>query len=198
MEHNFTPDSENGAQPDLFTIDSSTSAARKPRGKPFEPGNRHGQGRPLGSRNKRLLLQEFLEEYGQPVVHRIVKKAADGDRTAMKLVMDRLLPVAQEDRMAIELPELRTSSDLTAASAAVIEALAKGEITVEQSRAMAELLQAHRSLFVSEEMERRVASLEQSRSTSGNVPALQTIVDTEDPKTETGNAVNPPEASDAR
>ena len=198
-----SPQSETGAEPDPSTVHSSTSAGRKPRGKSFQPGNRHGQGRPPGSRNKKtMLLQELLDDYGKVVVQRVIKKAAEGDRTAMKIVIERVLPVAQENRMEMDLPELRSTADLTIASAAVIEALARGEITVEQSRAMAELLQAHRNLFMSEEIERRVAALEQGRSTTGKVAALETIEPTQDIQTETGaepdSALTPPEAADAQ
>ena len=201
MSNNSCPDTETGAPPDLSTVDSSTSAARKPRGKPFEPGNHHGHGRPIGSRNKKtLLLQELLDDYGPTVVKRVIMKAVDGDRTAMKLVMVRIVPVAQDNRMELDLPELRSMADVTAASAEVISALGNGEITVEQSRAMSELLQVQRTLFVSEHLERRVAVLEQGRSTPANVPALQTIDFAEQAAAgdEASGAVNPSQVPDAR
>ena len=211
MSSKFSSYSETGPEPDFSSANSSTSTPRKPRGKPFEPGNQQGRGRPPGSRNKKtLLLQELLDEYGKVVVQRVIKKAADGDRTAMKLVFERVLPVMQENRMEMDLPELRNAADLTMASAALIQALANGEVTVEQSRAMAELLQCHRNLFVSGEIERRVAALERGRSPSGAAPALQiielqTIEPTENPKTEAAaepdrepdSAVSP-EGTDAR
>ena len=41
------------------------------RGRPFEPGNHFGRGRPKGSRNKRsLVANELLIEHGEAIVRK--------------------------------------------------------------------------------------------------------------------------------
>ena len=59
-------------------------------------------GRPKGSRNKTTLFKEamkghfedLLETEGEKVFRACVQKAVEGDTTAMKLIMDRIIPVA--------------------------------------------------------------------------------------------------------
>ena len=63
------------------------------RGRPFEPGNKFGKGRPRGSPNKKsLLLQQMLLDQGQEIVQSVIDSANKGDRTAQTLCMDRLIP----------------------------------------------------------------------------------------------------------
>jgi hypothetical protein len=79
----------------------------KSRGKPFEPGNTAGRGRPPGSRNKTtLMLESMLDEYGTAVVRKCLAKAIEGDPTAMRLVMERLLPLARDTRVQFRLPKI--------------------------------------------------------------------------------------------
>ena len=59
-------------------------------------------GRPKGAKNKTTLFKEamrngfesLLETEGEKVFRAVVDKALDGDMTAAKLIMDRVMPVA--------------------------------------------------------------------------------------------------------
>ena len=59
-------------------------------------------GRPKGAKNKTTLFkeamkghfEELLEREGEKVFLACVQKAKEGDTTAMKLIMDRIIPVA--------------------------------------------------------------------------------------------------------
>lgn len=63
------------------------------RGRPFQPGNKYGRGRPRGSRNKKsLVMQELLLDDGLEVLSTVIDRAKKGNPTAMKLVMERLIP----------------------------------------------------------------------------------------------------------
>ena len=63
-------------------------------------------GRPKGSRNKTTLFKEamkegfesLLETEGKKVFEAVVAKAKDGDMTAAKLILDRVIPVADSQQ----------------------------------------------------------------------------------------------------
>jgi hypothetical protein len=73
------------------------------RGRPFEPGNTFGQGRPPGSPNKKgLMLQRLLLENGDEIIGTLIDRAKKGDRAALALCVERLIPRLKD---AAELPE---------------------------------------------------------------------------------------------
>ena len=82
------------------------------RGRPFELGNRFGQGRPPGSPNKKgLMLQRLLLENGEDIIGTLIDRAKKGDRAALALCVERLIPRLKD---AAELPEdsqLTTNQD---------------------------------------------------------------------------------------
>jgi hypothetical protein len=73
------------------------------RGRPFEMGNTFGQGRPPGSPNKKgLMLQRLLLENGDEIIGTLIDRAKKGDRAALALCVERLIPRLKD---AAELPE---------------------------------------------------------------------------------------------
>ena len=53
----------------------------------FQPGNRHGRGRPSGSRNKAsIALDKMLADDGADVVRAVLAAAKGGDMQAARLV----------------------------------------------------------------------------------------------------------------
>jgi hypothetical protein len=62
-------------------------------GRPFEKGNQMGRGRPRGSRNKRTMFAEAMEGHGETIIKQCQVLALKADPTALRLCMDRLLPV---------------------------------------------------------------------------------------------------------
>ena len=82
------------------TDDDSRESSK--RGKPFEPGNTFGKGRPQGSKNKKtLLLQEMLLDAGEEIVTSVVDRAVAGDPVALAVCIERLIPALKQVR---ELP----------------------------------------------------------------------------------------------
>ena len=79
------------------------------RGRPFQPGNTFGRGRPRGSRNNTTLAaQELLARYAEPLVRKCVQMAASGDHTAMRLVIERILPARRD--MPVNVKKLRSKT----------------------------------------------------------------------------------------
>jgi hypothetical protein len=87
-------------------------------------------GRPPGARNKATMLAEQLLEGETEAITRVaIDKAKEGDSVAIRLCLDRLLPVRRGRTIAFDLPPLATSGDAAQALAAVVAAVAGGELT---------------------------------------------------------------------
>src|SRR4051812_10571270 len=58
-------------------------------GKPFLPGNKHGKGRPAGSRNKATIaLQELLDGEGASITRKAIALAKAGNEMALRLCLE--------------------------------------------------------------------------------------------------------------
>jgi hypothetical protein len=131
-----------------------------PRGKPFEPGNKLGRGRPRGSRNKiSSLAQQLLDEYAVPVVRKCLTMALQGDPKAMHLCMDRILPRRDMPVPIGSLPTA-TAAELSAASEKITDKVAAGKITPSQGQAFAELLSKRRHIIETVDFDERLRKLE--------------------------------------
>jgi hypothetical protein len=68
---------------------------------------------------------------GRPeaITRKAIERALEGDATALRLCLDRILPPRKDRPLLINLPKLASASDATTALATVTEAVAAGEIT---------------------------------------------------------------------
>jgi hypothetical protein len=108
----------------------------------FQPG-RSGNpaGRPPGSLNKETLAaQAVLEERAEEMVTNIMDRAKNGDPTAMRLCMERLVPTGRNRPVAIDLPVVKTPDDAQAALAVVTAELAAGTLTISEASALITLI----------------------------------------------------------
>jgi Family of unknown function (DUF5681) len=84
-----------------MAVESGSTASKKRSGpgRPWPKGvSGNPAGRPRGSLNKstinaRRLAQKFLDEAVEPVFQKLVEMAKGGDTQAIKLVVERILPV---------------------------------------------------------------------------------------------------------
>ena len=134
------------------------------RGRPFQPGNKCGRGRPRGSRNKRTIeWQEMLNEHGAAVLTKCIVSALQGDRSAMRMCVERLLPPCKESPAQFRLPSMTTATGLAQGQAAVLDAYSRGQLTASQAATMSELLDRYRQSLETEQLEARLQALEQGR-----------------------------------
>ena len=67
------------------------------RGRPFQPGNQFGRGRPRGSGNKKAQLpQELLDLHADEIVHKSIEIAQNGDSQILRFLLGHLLPPPRE------------------------------------------------------------------------------------------------------
>ena len=86
--------------------DRAEKTAPIQRGRPFERGKSgNPKGRPKGARNNATVLAEALL-YGEveAITRKVIDKALEGDMTALRLCLDRLLAPRRERPVAFKLP----------------------------------------------------------------------------------------------
>jgi hypothetical protein len=119
------------------------------------------QGRPLGSRNRAsLLMEDLLDGRAKALTEKAIKMALAGDVFALRLCLDRMMPVRRERSLTLQLPAPATAQDITAGFEKVVEALAHGELTPSETSALAELLESARKALETTELARRIEELE--------------------------------------
>ena len=132
--------------------------ARTTRGKPFAPGN---PGRPAGTQNKRtLILQEMVDGEGEAITRKAIELAKAGDMTAIRLMLDRLLPPRKDRPVPFTLPKLETAADAKNAAAAIVRAVAEGDLTPTEAAELSKLLDNFIRVLDATDVQARLEALE--------------------------------------
>lgn len=121
-------------------------------------------GRPKGARNKATLAVEvLLDGEAEGLTRQAVKMALKGDTTALRLCLERICPPRKDRPVVFKMPNTGTPAGLVKGMAAIVSAVAVGELTPGEGQALAALLEIQRKVIESESLEGRVAALEQQQ-----------------------------------
>jgi hypothetical protein len=138
-----------------------SEAEREKRGRWARGSSGNPNGKPRGSRNRvSIILEKILADDGKEVAEAVVKAAKDGDMTAARLVLDRLIPAPKGRRVQLDLPSIDTPKDILAALSAVAHSMGKGEITPDEASQIASVIEFRRKAAETVELEARVAEIE--------------------------------------
>ena len=136
----------------------------------WEKGKAPGPGRPPGSRNKTTVWLDELASQGMERLIAVLREAAEnGDMRAMALLLARTwpAPVCRGRPVALELPAIERPADLIKAQAALMEGMARGEMTPEEAAAVATVLENQRRAIETNDHEHRLKTLEADRASKG-------------------------------
>lgn len=150
----------------MSSIDRAENTAEKQRGRPFEPGKSgNPQGRPKGSRNQATVLaEELLDGEAEALTRKLINKALEGDTTALRLCLDRLLAPRRERKVSFQLPTIETVADAVRASSSVIAECAAGNLSPGEASEITDLISSHIRLVETAEFEAKLAALEKGQS----------------------------------
>lgn len=133
------------------------TTGRTPSGR-FGPGN---PGRPKGARHKSTLaILALMEGEAESITRTCIEAAKAGDLTAIRLVLDRLLPPAKERPLRVKLPDVVSLEDVAQAQAAILKAVAAGELLPTEGATLAGIVESRRKAIETAELEARVSALE--------------------------------------
>ncbi len=118
-------------------------------------------GKPKGSLNKvTLAIQSLLDGEGEALTRKASELAKDGDLTAIKFCLERILPVRKSRPINIDLPDVSTGEGVSEAQAVVVQAVGEGEITPEEGQVLSSILEARRKSIETADHEARLSKLE--------------------------------------
>ncbi len=118
------------------------------------------KGRPKGIPDKRTALRAMLEPHGSALVSKAVQLALDGDTTALRLCLERIIPPVKSRDQPVTLGKL--GDTLTDQARAVTEAAAAGQVTPSEAAALIQALSGQARIMEIDELERRVTQLEKA------------------------------------
>jgi len=134
---------------------------KQQRGRPFQPGQSgNPKGRPKGSRNRvSQAMQVLFEARAEEILNKAIEKALDGDVSMQRALLRTMVPPCREKPIEFDLPAINTPADAVAASSAVVDACAAGDLTLSEARDMMGLITSHVGTIEVAELERRISDL---------------------------------------
>lgn len=114
----------------------------------FKPGvSGNPKGKPKGAKDKRTALREMFEPHKEELFKTLIHWANIGDMSAMRIVMDRIMPPVRELPMKVTIPKITGPDDCTVAQAAVLNAVAAGEMLPGEGQVLSGLIDAQRKAY---------------------------------------------------
>lgn len=150
----------------MDTFKYAENTAPKQRGRPFERGKSgNPNGRPKGARNNATVLAEaLLDGEADAITRKLIEKAREGDTTALRLCLERLLPPRRGRPVAFELPsKIETAADAVQASSLVLKACAAGNLSPGEATEIMSMISSHIRLLETTEIEARLTALEKAK-----------------------------------
>ena len=124
----------------------------------FEPGN---AGKPKGARHRATLaIEAMLDGEAATLTRKAIDMALAGDTTAMRLCMERLVPVRRDRPIKFDMPPFETADDVARAGRAIIVKVAAGEITPSEAGDVIKLFDGLARSIEIADLERRLKALE--------------------------------------
>jgi len=129
-------------------------------GKPFEPGNNFGRGRPKGSKNrpenKGLAL---IKEHERAIVSKVIADGLRGDKTSKVILMRA---IERKKPAKFDLGPTNTPAALLKAYDKTLRAFSKRKITAADGQVLVNLLEAKRRAVETLDLDVRVQALEKA------------------------------------
>jgi hypothetical protein len=122
-----------------------------------QSGNPNGRARGSG---KIAQLRAMLEPHAEDLVQKARDMAMEGDSTALRLCLERLLPAIKIKDEPVSIESLNGDASLVEQGQAVINALSAGDISPREAATMMQSIASQARIIEVDELERRVTELE--------------------------------------
>lgn len=127
----------------------------------FKPGvSGNPSGKPKGAKDKRTALRQLLVPHQEKLVKTLIDFAEAGDMTAMRIVMDRMMPPLREDPIRVTIPKIESADDCTLAQANVLNAVAAGQMLPSEGQVLSGLINAQRLAYETSHLSAQVANIQ--------------------------------------
>ena len=118
-------------------------------------------GRPRGSRNRSTLAAEILlEGEAEALTRRAIELALEGDTTALKLCLERIVPQRRSRALSFDLPPIERVGDLAGAIGSVLQEASCGRLLLDEAAALVGMMETKRRVLETIDLEQRLQALE--------------------------------------
>ena len=93
----------------------------------------------------------------------VIDQAKTGNLAAARLILERIVPPVKERPVSISLPDISTTGGISHAQAAILQAVADGELLPGEAATLTGIVENRRKAIETEELEKRIAALEVNR-----------------------------------
>ena len=133
---------------------------------PFEPGQSgNPAGKAKGTRNKvTLAIEALLDGEAEALTRKAIEIAKGGDLAALRLCLDRLAPPRKDRLVMFELPTITSAADAVKASAALVAAVAVGDLTPAEAGELGKLIEAYVRALEATDFAARLDNLERANN----------------------------------
>jgi hypothetical protein len=145
-----------------FSLQRTAKNSKRVRGRPFRKGQSgNPAGRPRGSTNRATKsAAAMLDGEGEAIIGKAIALALEGDATALRLCVERIVAPRRERPVQLALPPIRDAGDIAGAMSAITAAVVEGNVTPSQGIELARLIEAFILALEATEFERRLKLLE--------------------------------------
>jgi hypothetical protein len=138
------------------------------RGRPFQPGNKYGRGRPRGSRNKsNFAVRRLLNEHAESLIRRTLRASLEGDLKCQLWCLNQLMRM-RPPAPKLKLPHLKTLNDVANALDVVVNAAAKNKCADAHGLALCAMLGEKRKTIETQDLAQRLEELERQVQKAGS------------------------------
>jgi len=118
-----------------------------------------------------VIRSGLLSEHFQVFLAELM--ALSGDRTAMRLCMERLISIAKAPGTRFRLPKMKTASDLKHVLPNILKQTSKGKITAYEAEAVARVVETQQRTLEFTDFVERIQVLEERQHQGHNLmPAI--------------------------
>ena len=129
--------------------------------KPGQSGNPYG--RPKGARNRATIAAEtLLDGEAAALTRKAIDLAKQGDTTALRLCIERILPARKDRPISFPIPRIETVADSVKAAATIVSAVADGELTPMEAAELSKVVDGFTRAVETVDLAARLTQLEQA------------------------------------
>jgi hypothetical protein len=99
-----------------------------------------------------LIAQALLDGEAETITRKCIDLALEGDPTALKLCVERLVPPRKEWPVEFTMPQLGSVSDVAAVMTALMQAVSEGRVLLSQAVEFGKLLEMYARMATTADM----------------------------------------------
>ena len=130
------------------------------RGRPFEPGNKFGQGRPRGSPNRKTQQAQKLFEENSPAIMALAINRSREDPQMLRMLASHIVPPPRDLPVNLGRLRMNTLKDLDRASEVTLKKATSGKISLSEALNISAMIENRRRVLETQDLDRRVSAVE--------------------------------------